>query len=276
MFAPMKRVLVLFLLSMSVAQGNEVAKVTHLSGPLSVFRNFEQLFLSKGSKVLRRDLLKLDEGKLTLETGKSKVLTEGPASFQIQRKNRHLELILHNGRILMDCRGGESWELKNGRFSLRGEAGVFHAFTHEGGLDVARLEGPMVDLFLNGAQGKSIEKGVAGLLSPSSNRLQYSRELSSFEIQVFKDSLVGAVVQAGDMLLDLDGKPFVPFKEILREEDLRRLALLGDNKVQGQQKKLRNFNLGKVEGEFDKNLEEAVDEDVGFSFPVPLSPIPSP
>jgi|SaaInlStandDraft_1057018.scaffolds.fasta_scaffold37456_2 hypothetical protein len=275
MFTSMRWFFVLSLL-VGVAHGNEVARVLSSTGPVSVFRNFEQIFLSKNSRVLRKDLIKTEKGVLELSCGESRLLTEGPAGFQLQRKNRHVEVTLYDGRVLLDCRKGEGWELRSGSFIIKGTGGVFHIAVEKEGLEVACLKGSDVEYSLNGSRGGVLQKGDAGRLDLASNKIQYPRKLTEFEIQVYSDSLVGSVVQAGEMLLDLDGKPFAPLGELQQQESDRRKQLLSDSLERSDKTGIRERSLGKLEKEFDKNLEEVVDDGVGFSFPVPLSPIPSP
>ena len=276
MLIKMKSLCVILLLLMGMTYASEVARVIDASAPVSILRNFEQTFISKGSRVMRRDLLRVEEGTLKISSGKSEVLAEGPASFQLQRKNHFLEVTLHQGRLLLDCRKGEGWELKVGEFNIRGDGGLFHLELVDESLEVAVLEGESVEYFLNGNRGGYLKEADAGKLNPSSSKLQFERKMSSFEIQVYRDSLIGSVVQVGEMMLDLEGKPYVPFEEMKLQERKRRKSLLEKMGRRENKAGLRVESLGRLDREFKKNLEEAVDANSGFTFPAPLSPIPSP
>lgn len=272
----MKNLILLVVLCLGVAHGSEVARVLHHTVPVSVFRNFEQIYLSKNSRVMGRDLLSIEGGIVELSSGESMLQVEGPSKLQLQRQNRHVEVSLLSGRVLLDCRKGEGWNLKYGPFDLKGEGGLFHASVENDGLELVRLEGSSLEIYYNGSLSTRLKVNEAGRLVPSSSRVKFLRNVTEFEAQAYRDSLIGSVVLAGEMPLDLEGRPFVPLQKMREREMKRRKALAKAQGIKNAKGVVTSHTLGRLDRESEKNLEEAMDETSSFSFPLPPTPIPSP
>ncbi len=263
----------------SETQPEIVGKVAACSGFTTIQRDFSNQQISKGAKIYSSDQITCDNGKAHLIFGSLDLWMGKNSKIIHLHKNNNHTIQLVKGDFLI-----KALDTDQNKYSLTTDIVKisnfidkceFHIQSNENHNQIISLKNSLtiVQKDIHNHHYKKVTLKQQHLVQFSKfKNTTPSREIEEIESVYYNEHLLlpSEVAKAGPKSLD-SFKPYLPEKEIMSKS--RKWLRMNKDETNINQTQLSNFNtLINLSNELSReNLNEALQEDDAFSFPIPIA-----